>query len=146
MIIIGDNTETNWFWELATKWWFFPSLYFILSILYYLIAKLFISNFGEGNLMIIAVYNIIIFPVGLITFGSFLLGYNSEPLLIALRGYYIWIYYILTISLVIIITHYKNKRNKTIKWLIIILLMLLVFTFIGRIINTLVTGDFFGFL
>ena len=127
-----NGTKLNWFWTITTKAWFFPVYYLLLAFLLYIV--LLISGDPAPPLALFLFYIILSMPIGLIyiTYIPFY-GLNDKTYQDGSTLFYFmfigfYLFFALTISLV---QNFKNKKNKILKWMIIILLILITLSFLG---------------
>ena len=130
----NKQEEANWFWELTTKWWFFPVFYVLIIFILYLIVIITRTKvptlFWES--FIVPFYGLFItMPFGLVYFvwGSKIMKYIVNYI-------FVFFFYLLFITSIITICYYKAKKNKILKWLIITWIILLVLSFVGCAIGT----------
>jgi len=124
-----NNDELHWFWRLTTKWWFLPAFYIFLALL----VPLFVNEGTSADVWSAYFISIMIMPVGILWFFSFLI--NEKILYDYIQIPFLIISHIFQISSIILIQLYKSKFNKVLKWLIILLLFLIILSFIGCVIG-----------
>ena len=139
------DSQLHWFWRLTTKWWFFPLLYILLNLATLTLAgnlgSLF-KNFSFYKIFTLIMmgsgFYLVIFPIILpiinpITATTSPVYSITNPFVLYTTFYYYLLYFILFIFPIIIIQYYKHYKNRTLKWLVIILLSL---TFVDFLIST----------
>lgn len=144
-----SDKKIHWFWNLTTKWWFFPLFWFFLSVLFGVIfaaSDLFYYNL-DVSWMIFIIFGIFMnMPQGLAYLILLLInliikvGYDSPSLLIILLTHTIfYVYFAVSIFKIV---KSKNKENKILKRRIIILFLLILLGFIGLIVTNKYNLDF----
>jgi len=136
-----DDSQLHWFWKLTTKWWFFPVFYVVLAFLA-TIQLLSINGKGTFSQFIDASAHIfflilVFMPTGLQFYLSkfyykYYLAYYISPVPSARQMELIMFTFdgFIIIS-IIMIQYFKLKKNITLKWLIITLIVLLLLAFFG---------------
>ena len=132
-----NNDELNlkpllaWFWNFATKWYFFPLLYLVpvlLTVILPLIMSKSIILDKEMSLILLKLVNE---QVGLLSllelvgidpykFGIDFLGTENIGNILSI------LFFVFAIASIISIQYYKNKKGKILKWLIITLLLVML--------------------
>ena len=114
----------NEFWEIASKWYFFPLILLVFVLFYHFVAH----------------YSIL---AALITPS---LGYSFLTPKAGLDAIFIYapVFYLLFISGVILISYYKNKKQKILKWMIIAMIVYLLVPIILLIISSIIMGRIAG--
>ena len=136
-----DDSKVHWFWNLTTRWWFFPMFVYLLSFLYAIIFE----NYE------IFYYGIDIPWIVYYTFGTFLFltaGIAYFVLLIIQLivngniGFLVIlsipiqaIFCVYVVASVFKIVRYKNEENKILKKQIKILFLLISLSFIGLVLQ-----------
>ena len=100
---------SDWFWDITTRWYFFPVFYVLLALI--------LSKESDGGIL----YSLFLMPVGISYFIHLTPWNKNLPLF----------YYVIPIFSVIAIQYYRIKKKKVIKWLIITLLLYLLLNFYG---------------
>lgn len=141
--------KINWFWNLTTKWWFFPLFWFLLAFLYGVLFSaddLFYYNldvpwilfniFGIFMNVPLGISYLILMIINLI----FEVGFDFLSLLIILLTQAIfYVYFIVSILKII---KAKNNENKILKKCIVILFLLILLGFIGIFLSRRYSIDF----
>lgn len=129
----SDDSQLHWFWRITTRWYFFPLFYFflvfILTIILGIVSKNFISNFLLATFFM---------SDGLLYFVSIIFGIKEmySGFADTFSTYFPIFFNVGMIISIIVIVYYKLKRNITLKWLIIALILLILISFSGCVINT----------
>lgn len=128
------KSKLDIFWNITSKWYFFPLLYLSL------VVTLILSEPRNFEFMFFIMY---LMPNGIFYFVNLLSGYQIENE--SMVFIFPLIYFLLIIISISIIQYYKFKRKIILKWLILSILLLILLTFSGCI-ATLITGsDFINF-
>lgn len=121
--------KLHWFWEIATKWYFFPVFYTVLGFLMYMLNQFYLDKYNKLNLFLLTLFFI---PNGLFYF-TFLLSGNKEVETTWL--FFPYFYFSFVIISIIIIQYWKLKKNLVLRWLIIILILIILLSFTGCVIG-----------
>ena len=122
-----SNQYVHWFWNLTTKWWFFPIFYLFLVLLVTVIWKV---KGTERTFLSTLALLLIYMPSGLLVFLDKLRVLTGDSLTIT-AGFFPYFFHPVAIASLIVIQYYKYKKNKILKWLVLTLLFLLVLAFVG---------------
>lgn len=134
----SQDLKLHWFWNLTTKWWFFPLFAYLLSFLYLLIfdsGQLFYYDitwslwltFGMFISIPSGIAYFIIAVIQLITgWNMFFVG----GIVIMLTSATFYVYFAVSIFKIV-----KSKENKIFKKRIITLFLLIILSFIGIILS-----------
>ncbi len=135
----SNDSQLHWFWNLTTKWWFFPLFYLTLSFLFAVLWR--IISKSPMSLYII-LYTLYFLPNGfvmLIPPVNLLLQYALGGLFGGIGDDFYVGFPLLALPLIIlsilVIYYYKRKKNKILKWLIISLFLFLILSFLGCATN-----------
>ena len=142
-----SDEQLHWFWELTTKWWFFPVFYifliFILMILWAYLSTNSFSLLGEtfGP-------SLVMMPTGLGYYIQLPIDlFSKEPLSPEL-GFIFWpvafIVDLWMIFLMFYIPYCKIKRNIIPKRLIISLYLVIILSLVGFILGQVFPINFRG--
>ena len=137
----SPSPSANKFWELTREWYFFPISYLLLSIIFALIWISIMKS--TQQFLTILLYALYFMPNGFILLLpnqlngviqnslSWLFRGTGEEFLL---GFPLVMHPLLIIS-IILISFFKYKRNKVLKWLIITLLLFMILSFVGCVTN-----------
>ena len=139
----NDSSKVNKFWTIAAKWNFLPLIYLLFAII---LAVVFYFQDSARNkvevtflsfLSGVAIYyilNLIFMPAGLGVVFSLIF-----PKLLNAEGkfttYALFLFPIGLIASVISIQYFKYEKNKILKWLIIMWIVLILLSFGGCVIS-----------
>ena len=114
------ETKPNWFWDITARGWFFVIFYLLLSLILLIYAS------AKYRAPAPALLGYILFmPIGLIyLFGLF---NNTDTL----SFHFVYIFHALMVLSVILISYFRFRKNIILKWLIIILILLMILSFVG---------------
>ena len=132
-----NDSQLHWFWRLTTKWWFFPLFYFILALILALLAFIQDPSHIWGYIFL----SIILMPQGLIGFLTVLLSSHGNVVNLQQElGFSNFVVLYFAIAVIIIISYSwiiysKYRLNKVLKWLIIILMLIIILSFSGCILE-----------
>lgn len=132
----SDDSQLEWFWELTTKWWFFPVFYVFLTFLVTIIWKLKgheDSFLGLFSALLLVLPSGIIFILQFIRTFGILSPFNGtfDQFINAASMVAPLIFLPFMLLSIIRIAYYKIKKGKILKWLIITLLLYLTLSFVG---------------
>ena len=143
MIIVENSSKPHRFWEFTSKWYFFPLFYLTLAILFIIISKLIgryldVKDFvGIISLFLTVLY---IMPSGLLFF-LVLIGIKDRYLTVPAL-YFPILFHVFTVASIVVISYFKYKKHRILKWIIITLFLLFILSFIGCIIPGTPRGPF----
>lgn len=136
--------ELHWFWQITTKWYFFPLLY-VLMVLLLTIGEVwtlvlsderYVINFTSFSGQFFYIF-ISFFPFGLLWFLQlFGLGLHFEIVGLGqsvspFAKYYYTATYLIPFISMFLIVYFKRKKNIVLKWLVISLLLFMFISFVG---------------
>ena len=150
-----NNPNESWFWNLTTKWWFFPVFYVSLAVIYTTLALL-LSELGFGShyigitspsiikVLVFFLYVLIFLPHGFFYFVYLLSGGRSGN---AAGFWPAWtiFFHLVFLYLMVIVPYWKYKKNIILKWLIISLILFLVLSFAGCSLGVITKSKFMQF-
>lgn len=126
--VTRKNNKINRFWDITSEWWFFPSLHLILA----LIATIIRYRLYGVQYFMKSLFEIIVgLPFGFLNFPLIISFIGNKDILNDIFGLVTWIFYPFQISSWIVIYYFKYNKNRILKWVILLLLMLYIFAFIG---------------
>ena len=138
-LIKHSEKQLHWFWNLTTKWWFFPLAFFIMNFLYLTIFKIWFYDASWLDYIFGAFYLFFALPFGLsyfvLKFIQLIMGTNLGflPLFIILPiAAIFYVYFAVSIFKIV---KSRNKENKILKKQIKILFLLIFLSFIGLILH-----------
>lgn len=112
-----DESQLDRFWDITSRWYFFPLLFILLGIFFVLIT-------GGKPIAIIGVFMLLPFlPLGLLTIVGVEIGKSADMVAVVFWGFVLY-------SMVKIIRD-RIKKNIIHKKLIVILLLLIILAFAG---------------
>src|SRR3989338_3015994 len=117
--------KLNRFWNVTSKWYFFPALYIILTFLVFLYLK----GYNDVKSPIeIFLYMIFLIPNGIIYFNYLLTGKKSTVIVGAFLPYF---YFALMALIIVIIQYFKIRKKIILKWIILVMFIVIFLTFFG---------------
>ena len=115
----AGKVRFDWFWDITTRWYFFPILYVLLALI---LSVLLAPEYNNPYVTIlISVLVLPSFSLYSTTFRNF--GGTNVILFL----------YIFIILSAVTIQYYKVKKKKVIKWLVMLLLVFFLMTALGMI-------------
>lgn len=128
----ANNQQLNWFWNLTTRWWFFIVFYILASFVLE-IFNLSTGVFDRSEFLGFFAANLIfLMPSGIISLLDI-----AFPVGIGIGVLLIFAYHALLLSSMIAIPYFKCKKGKTLKWLIVISIFIIVISLFGYIFSQL---------
>ncbi len=132
-----NESELHWFWNLTSKWWFFPVFYVTITFLTYLN----VYDKNDYELWVFLLF-LLLLPAGLIFYIDTILQffnlsdivYWELPMLSAL------IFHIFLIISIFFIFYFRSRKNKILKILIITLIILILLSFYTITFTSFFTG------
>ena len=138
----SSSGSSDWLWKTALKWYFFPLLYIFLAVVFSFIASIaesggyYNSDFEElGGIFLMTLYFL---PNGLFFFVQELQKFGEEGLYIIFPA----VFHVFWIVMAVILQYFKYRKNKTLRWIIITLTILMVLSFAGC--TSMVLSEGFG--
>ena len=121
-----SQEDLHWFWRLTTQRWFFSGFYLALVLFLTIIWKIEGAKRDFFGVFLELLY---FMPSGLL----FILGRDGVIVSPSAQAAIVFplLFHPAAIISVTIISHFKNKKNKILKWLILTLLFLLISAFAG---------------
>lgn len=118
------KSKLDKFWEITSKWYFFPALYLILSFLIFI----YLRGYEDIEPIKILLLTIYLVPNGVF---YFIYLYTGNKISVIFGNFLPLFYFTFVIVVTLIIQYFKLRKNRIIKWLILLILLLFILTFFG---------------
>ncbi|MEK6984378.1 MAG: hypothetical protein AABX33_07425 [Nanoarchaeota archaeon] len=117
------------FWKLAVKWYFFPLLYIILTLLFTIIVPT--KGHNLGDLFRIFLVTLYYLPNGLVYLILVLSTYPKHRFGNVLIYLFPIVFHVFWIASAIIIQFFKVKKGRILRWLVITVFLAMLLSFLG---------------
>lgn len=126
----SQNSRSEIFWNIATKWYFFPLIILLMVIVltihhYPTRHDSFLETKSIAEFGAVLLIRYIVIPMPIIDLLNNYVPIGGWPLMLASH--------IFIIGPIVLISYFKTRRNRTLKWLTLALLAFLIMSFVANL-------------